>query len=232
MKRLLIFDIDETLLSSKHDIACFVQAFEDTYALTGFPVGMKFYSSTTDMGIAGEILSTAYGRPPTQAELAMIQDRYCSLLEQRSRNDPSAVRQIPGAAQLLARLRADPDNHVALATGAWGSTAALKLRLADLDVDDLPRATSDDAISRTEILLLAIKEAKRRYGCEAFDVVVLIGDGTWDLEAASQLGIEFIGIGEYLRGSGAKWVFADLQDLAGFMSAFESFSKAKADSNA
>jgi phosphoglycolate phosphatase-like HAD superfamily hydrolase len=232
MKRLLIFDIDETLLSSKHDIACFVQAFEDTCGLTGFPVGMKFYSSTTDAGIAQEILLTAYGRPATLAELQAIQSRYCFLLEQRSCTDPTAVHQIPGAGQLLEQLRADPDNHVALATGAWGSTAALKLRLAGLDIHDLPRATSDDAASRTEILRLAIQQAKRRYGRDAFDVVVLIGDGLWDLEAASQLGIEFIGIGDYLRSSGAKWVFADLQDLAGFTSAFESFSTSKAGSNA
>jgi phosphoglycolate phosphatase-like HAD superfamily hydrolase/nucleoside 2-deoxyribosyltransferase len=227
MKRLLIFDIDETLLSSRHDISCFVQAFEDVQGLKGFPVGMSFYASTTDMGIAGEIISSAYGRPATAFELQTIQDRYCVLLEERCRCDPASVRQVPGAARILKHLRADPSNHVALATGAWASTAALKLRLAGLEVEDLPLTTSDDAASRIDIVRLAIERAKRACACEAFDVVVLIGDGSWDLEVARALGVEFIGIGEYLRRSGAKWVFDDLRDLVGFASAFESFSRSK-----
>lgn len=230
MKRLLIFDVDETLLSSKHDLSCFVQAFDEIHGLKGFPVGMEFYSHTTDMGIAAEIIASAYGRPATPRELQAIRDRYCHLLEEQSRNDATSVHRIPGARRALRFLRTNSSNHLVLATGAWASAAALKLRLAELDVHDLPRATSDDAVSRVQIVSLAIERAKRFYTCDRFDVTVLIGDGPWDLETARILGIEFVGIGTHLRNAGVKWVFEDLQEMARLVSVLDGFSKDKMES--
>lgn len=224
MTRLVIFDIDETLLSSKHDIACFVQAFADAHGMVGFPVGMNFYVHTTDAGIATEILSRAHGRPPTPAELDAVRDQYCALLTQHFQREPGAVQQIPGAARTLNHLRTDARNRIALATGAWAASATLKLRHAGLEVDDLVRATSDDASARIDIVRVAIERARLSYACHAFDQIVLVGDGPWDLEVASALGLGFIGIGAYLREANVTWTFDDLQDFQGFASAVDSVS--------
>jgi phosphoglycolate phosphatase-like HAD superfamily hydrolase len=55
-------------------------------------------------------------------------------------------------------------------------------------------ASADDAYDRVEILQTAIQRAGRHYGQDAFEKVVYIGDGVWDVRAAKALRIGFLGL--------------------------------------
>jgi hypothetical protein len=106
---------------------------------------------------------------------------------------------------------------VAFATGGWGASASLKLASAGLVVDDLPWANGDDALDRVDILRTAIARAGQKYGWNAFERVVYVGDGVWDVRAAKALGIGFLGvaIGDQagrLVGEGASCVLPDFSD--------------------
>ena len=74
--------------------------------------------------------------------------------------------------------------------------------------------TADDFETREDIVSNAILAAQRYYGVERFDQVVSIGDGHWDVVAAKNLTLDFVGIGsdvggDRLRAAGAKHVFPD-----------------------
>jgi len=109
---------------------------------------------------------------------------------------------------------------VAVATGGWGASARLKLQAASLAIDDAVIACADDALSRAEIIRVAIARAERRYG-HRFDRIVTVGDGQWDATAAALLSLPFIGIGsgphaEALRAAGATVVLRHYVDIEEF----------------
>ena len=77
----------------------------------------------------------------------------------------------------------------------------LKLRRANLWNPFLPLASSNDAISREDIIRIAARRA-RIAACGAgekhsapFTSFTYVGDGVWDAIAARVLGWRFIGIG-------------------------------------
>jgi hypothetical protein len=69
----------------------------------------------------------------------------------------------------------------------------------------LPLASCDDDISREAILRRGIALAGG-----ADDTIVSFGDASWDVRAAANLGLPFIGIG---RRSGAPEAFDDFTSL-------------------
>jgi len=54
---------------------------------------------------------------------------------------------------------------------------------------------SNTIFSREGIVEQAMEKAKVFYQVDAFDNVIAVGDGIWDLKAASNLGLHFVGIG-------------------------------------
>jgi phosphoglycolate phosphatase-like HAD superfamily hydrolase len=96
-----------------------------------------------------------------------------------------------------------------IATGGWQHSAQLKLELSGLDHFDLPMASSDDAMARTEIMQIA---AQRTLGHQARHdaVFTYVGDGTWDLQASRVLDWRFIGIATGARAEQLKLAGADL----------------------
>ena len=82
--------------------------------------------------------------------------------------------------------------HVAVATGGWRETAAMKLRAIGLDPEALHLSSASDAIRRIEIMQIA--EQRAMAGTRA-DRKFYFGNGPWDKEASLKLGWEFIGIG-------------------------------------
>jgi phosphoglycolate phosphatase-like HAD superfamily hydrolase len=96
-------------------------------------------------------------------------------------------------------------------------SARFKLASAGLPVGGIPWASADDASDRVEILRTAIQRAGRRYSQVAFEKVVSIGDGVWDVRAAKALGIVFLGLAAddkagRLVEEGASCVLPDFSD--------------------
>ncbi len=64
---------------------------------------------------------------------------------------------------MLAELIFAEDWVIALATGCFYESAELKLEKAKMDIKSFPIATADDAVSREEILQLAIEKSLEHY---------------------------------------------------------------------
>jgi len=204
-----LFDIDGTLTESNEiDSLCFADAFRDIFGV-GIDTNWNSYQHTTDRGIVVEALRRLRGREADAQEIALHRSRFLQLLRERM----TELNEIPGAAALLSQLLAH-DWRVVLCTGAWSDSARLKLLGAGLPTD-LQLASCDDDIAREGILRRGIALAGGSEG----DVVVSFGDAPWDVRAAANLRIPFIGIAagaraESLRRSGAAEVFADFEDAA------------------
>jgi len=123
---------------------------------------------------------------------AEVKRQFIARIEQHVRSDPDSVREIRGAAALLAILRRRPDCRVAIATGGWRKTGLLKLLAAGFDVDGIALATSCDAHPRTAIMQIA---AQRATGGMEPRRRTYFGDGDWDRRACAELGWNFIAIG-------------------------------------
>jgi phosphoglycolate phosphatase-like HAD superfamily hydrolase len=137
---------------------------------------------------------------------------------------------IHGAAGLIAALRARADWALALATGAWREAALFKIGRSGLDVHGLPAAYGEDGPSRQGIVSAAIAraraQARAQAGVDEFGHIVCVGDGVWDVQTATSLGLPCIGIGTgeqaaRLAAAGAAQVVADYTDLEAILNALE-----------
>jgi beta-phosphoglucomutase-like phosphatase (HAD superfamily) len=212
-----LFDIDGTLTASNEiDSACFADAFREVFAVE-IDTNWDSYEHTTDRGIASEALRRS-GRAADESALALHRTRFIELLSHRM----TSLDEIPGARAFLVELLAR-DWRIALCTGAWRASARLKLARARFDFD-LPLASCDDDISREAILRRGIALAG-----EPADIIVSFGDAPWDVRAAANLQLPFIGIAcgareEKLRRSGAAVVFGDFHDTAAISRHLTSFA--------
>lgn len=76
--------------------------------------------------------------------------------------DPTTY-QIPRSTEVLSVFAESPDFALALATGGFRVSAELKLRPANMLNPFVPLASSNDAISREEIIRLAVHRAAEKY---------------------------------------------------------------------
>ena len=138
--------------------------------------------------------------------------------------NPARFAPIAGAVGVLQDLSA-AGWMSALATGGWGASARLKLAAAGVDTSGLPLICADDALTREELLRLAVARATERHG-GGFDRVVSVGDALWDVRAAAVVGWQFVGVArgvqaDRLREAGADVVLPDLVDLTALLCALE-----------
>jgi hypothetical protein len=90
---------------------------------------------------------------------------------------------------------------------------------------DLRIVSSSEALSREDILALAIKRTTASLGDEGIGPIVSVGDAVWDVWAARRLGLRFIGVGEGDRAArllsegseGAPHVIPDYRDQRRFL---------------
>jgi phosphoglycolate phosphatase-like HAD superfamily hydrolase len=228
---LAIFDIDGTLTESVAvDELCFVQAFRDVLGIGSINTNWLDYAFPTDSGLTLEICRQHLGRDPVGAEVRRLQARFAELLCAAVAGAGQPIREIPGAAALLHSLGAHCRWRVAIATGGWSVSARFKLASAGLPVDGFPWATGDDAWDRVDILRTAIRRAREHYGQDAFERVVYVGDGVWDVRAAKALGIGFLGLATGTKAvrlleEGASCVLPDLSDPVRLVECLEAVAR-------
>jgi len=211
---LVIFDIDGTIADSVIvDGECFVEAFESIFGLSLSTPDWKDFKHVTDSGITDELFSIHFGRRPNTEELNTLIQQFISNLHQRS----NEITEIPGARDAIAILNQTAKYAIAFATGGWKESAYLKLEHIGLVPDNLVIITASDHFDRSEIIKSAIDQSLVSSRLKRFDSITYLGDGTWDMEAASQLDIGFIGIdykaNNKLKTAGAKHVLKDLNEL-------------------
>jgi phosphoglycolate phosphatase-like HAD superfamily hydrolase len=214
MRRLAVFDVDGTLTATNAvDDECFLRAVSH---VLGVPIQSFSYANAlhaTDSYISRWLCEQHRGEAPSDAEVDRITERFVAELRAELERAPSRFAPIPGAVGLFEVLR-ERDWHVAVATGGWGPSARLKLAAAGIEGPDLIFACATDALTRTDIVRLAIERATTRSG--PFDRVVSVGDRPWDVRTAAELSLPFVGVGsgdkaEAMRAAGATTVLDDLR---------------------
>jgi phosphoglycolate phosphatase-like HAD superfamily hydrolase len=213
--KLAVFDIDGTLTDTNDvDSVCYVQALADAQAFKGLNTNWGEYPHTTDSGITLHIFEQRLQRAPDDFELARLKECFVGLLNQHYLESSQLFQEIQGARVALERLRLERDWSIAIATGCWRASAALKLRAAGLELEGIPAAFAEDGLSRESIIEAAISKALTCYGQSNFEKIVSVGDGLWDVSAAHNLKLAFLGVGSgereaRLRRAGAKHVIPD-----------------------
>ncbi|RPG16406.1 MAG: HAD family hydrolase [Phycisphaera sp. TMED9] len=223
MSGLVIFDLDGTLaLTSEVDDSCWIEAAHEVLGLESIETDWGHYEHSTDEAIAMELISRRTDLPPTDDTVHLVRDAFIRRVEAAAGRDPGLFRPVPGATTVFARLR-DAGWQVAIATGGWRTTARLKLKVAGVPDSEIPAAHADDAYPREEIIKQAFDRAAA-VSEEAFERVVYVGDGRWDVIATDRMGIGFVGLAggdraDVLRAAGAADVRPDYLDFPAFLSA-------------
>jgi phosphoglycolate phosphatase-like HAD superfamily hydrolase len=218
VNRLAIFDIDGTLTDTNGvDDDCYRAAVADALDIDPGVYDWAKAAHITDAGIfqwvAGELGRPAPSSAETDRAIATLGEQLAAVCER----EPHRFAEIAGARAALSAMQAE-GWCVAVATGCWGVSARLKLRAAGIEVPGEVVACADDAIARADIVQLAQRRAERHYD-RTFDRVVSLGDGPWDVRAAIELNMPFIGMGgreSELRELGASTVLRDYRDLDAF----------------
>jgi len=216
IRKLAIFDIDGTLTNTNAvDDECFLRAVADVLDLELARVDWSGAPHVTDSAIVQWLSEQHRGRRVDDEEVDRFVRAFVGHLEVELERAPARFAPIEGAVDLFPSLRS-AGWDVAIATGGWGPSARLKLRASRVDEPDLILACGSDAVSREEIVLLARDRASSLRGV-TYSRVVSIGDATWDVRTAANLGLPFVGVGSgareaRLRAAGAPVVLADLQD--------------------
>jgi phosphoglycolate phosphatase-like HAD superfamily hydrolase len=221
--KLAVFDIDGTLtLGDGLGTHCFFGAFDEMFG-AACDRRLESYTESTDCGIAHEAVVRALGREPAAGELERFKAEYLARLEREISARESAYRPLPGAERILGVVAAENGWHAAIATGNWRRAAALKLACAGIAAP-MVAACSEDGRTRPGVLAAAVDAAARRAGVSGFDRVVYVGDQPWDLRAAAEAGVAFLGVGArraLLQKQGARAV-DHFDDTGAFLSLLES----------
>jgi phosphoglycolate phosphatase-like HAD superfamily hydrolase len=217
-QRLLLFDIDNTLLYSGGAGSFAMNiAFRQLFGIEdGF--GKIEFSGRTDRFIVQSVLDTHGINGDFESHLASILDRYYALLPGTLVEKKGTL--MPGFPELLASLRESPGARLGLATGNFSEAARFKL--AHYDIDEFFRAGTnllggfgEESIDRADVVRRAIENVGAGVSAEQ---VLVIGDTPKDITAALDNGVTAVGVatGSYttdqLRESGAHMVFEDFSN--------------------
>jgi phosphoglycolate phosphatase-like HAD superfamily hydrolase len=198
------------------DDECYRSAIGEALGVPPGAIDWSGAAHVTDSEIFRWLCATHHRREPSTEEMSGARSRFVDRLTRMLEQDPRHCPSISGARAMLDSLH-DRGWSVAIATGGWGPSARLKLRTAELAIDDALLASADDGVSRADIVTVARLRAEAFYA-RRFDRIVSIGDGVWDVSTAVELGLPFVGIAteeraDRLRRAGARTVLADYSNL-------------------
>jgi phosphoglycolate phosphatase len=220
MRRLILFDIDGTLVRGRAARQAFEVALRHAYGTAGAIDGHDF-SGKTDPQIARELLTGAgMDDARVDAGLPRLWERYLHELEARIAGEPYRV--LPGVPALLDALDASGEAALGLVTGNVVGGARLKLGSVGLFERFRVGGFGSDHELRNRLPRIAIDRARAAWGKE-FDRadVWIVGDTPLDVACAVHEGVRTLAVAtgrhsaDELRACGADVVAEDLTDLEG-----------------
>ncbi|HEY2713867.1 MAG TPA: HAD hydrolase-like protein [Chthoniobacterales bacterium] len=215
-KRLLLFDIDGTLINSAGaGVQALRDVLRDQCGITDDLDGIEV-AGRTDAGIVHQILRKQQIEP-NESNTVRFLNQYVELLADELPRRKGRV--LPGVRELLERLQANPNIVLALLTGNVKRGAKLKLEHYGLWEFFEFGAFSDDHYDRNELGEFARKRAEEKHGREftAADIDV-IGDTPHDIACGKAIGARTIAIatgnfsGQELASYQPDRIFQDLAD--------------------
>ncbi len=217
VRRLLLFDIDGTLVRGGPAKHAFVDAMRETYGTPGDFERVSF-AGKTDPQIARELLVGAgLEHERIDRGLAELWRRYLGHLEDRLAHDPVDV--LPGVRALLEALEAFEDVGIGLLTGNIADGARLKLASGGLWGHFRFGSYGSDHEEREELPAIAVERARALWGdVVAAESAVVIGDTPRDVACGRAGGTRTVAVatGHYdvseLRTAGPDHLLEDLGD--------------------
>lgn len=187
MQRLILFDIDGTLLSLRGaGKGSFKRGLEAVYGTAG-PIEDWNFGGKTDRLLCHELLAAA-GLPTDEIEAGIDQalSIYLHHLEEALANHPVLVH--PGVFDLLDVLAADPRVTLGILTGNVAHGAHLKLKAVGLDGYFQLGSYGSDSANRRDLPAVAISRALAQTGyAVSGKEVVIIGDTPYDVDCGKVL---------------------------------------------
>jgi phosphoglycolate phosphatase-like HAD superfamily hydrolase len=217
VRRLLLFDVDGTLVRGGPAKGAFHTALVETFGTAG-DIEVHDFAGKTDPQIARELLrGHGMGDADIDAGLPRLWERYVHHLGDRLPGHPMSV--IPGVAPLLEALSAHGDGALGLLTGNIVRGAELKLRSVGLFDHFRTGSYGSDSEVRDDLAPIALRRARETWNAD-FDPrdAWVVGDTPADVRCGQAGGTRTLGVatGRYgtdaLAAAGADVVLEDLAD--------------------
>ncbi|MFL6235878.1 MAG: HAD family hydrolase [Thermoanaerobaculia bacterium] len=220
MKKLVLFDIDGTLLTCGPQVRpLFASALVEVFGTAG-EVDAFDFTGRTDPGIVLDLITGA-GLPEAlvRERLPRMRSLYTERLNREL--DRRGMVLLPGVVEILERLNRREDVVTALLTGNWEPGAQAKLSRFDLGRYFAFGAFGCDGVDRSELPPVALDRAERATGLRFRpEDVLVVGDSVHDVSCAHAHGIPCLAVGTgrtpetVLQAAGADWVVGDLREAA------------------
>ena len=223
MRRLLLFDIDGTLVWGGPAKDAFHAAMIETFGTAGDIENYSF-AGRTDPQIARGLLRGA-GMPDADIERGFpaLWDRYTADLERRLPDHPLEI--LPGVPSLLEALGRQSGVAMGLLTGNILRGARLKLGSAGLLEHFEMGSYGSDHEERDELPAIALLRARETWGVDFSPrEVIVVGDTPRDVACGQREGLRTVAVAtgafdaDALRETGADHVVEDFQDTEAMVS--------------
>ncbi len=217
--KLLLFDIDGTLLHAGHAPKHAVNlAFEELFGVTD-AFGETVTNGRTDPLILHDIAVRTLDRDLSADEYHAVCKLYCTYLPEALRSVPG-FHVLPGVRELLEECSAHPQILLGLETGNIEGGARLKLDHGKISHYFAFGGFGSDSSERADIIRAAIERARNALNVTDLEAqnIFVFGDAPQDVTAANLLGLNSIAVTtgrfckEDLSTYGPMLILEDLRD--------------------
>jgi len=216
MNRLVLFDIDETLVEgvAGHK-KVFSAAFKKVYGVET-TIDVVSYSGMTDPQVVLEVLRK--NGLSDQVIISKMEDCLKAMVASfKEIVGSDKITILPGVKKLLEEFK-KRGILLGLVTGNLEPIAISKLNKVGLSAYFKVGGFGSDDIHRVNLIKLAIKRAREELSFESNNNVFLFGDSVKDIEAGKEAEVKTVGVAtgiyseEQLKAAGADFAFENLED--------------------
>jgi phosphoglycolate phosphatase len=226
LSRLVLFDIDGTLLSTNgHGVRAMMVAYTAVWGRDPSNVDYRM-SGKTELAISLELMGLlGFSRAEVERELPRFWELYPR--ELRRHIDARTTTVHPGIRELVRAVGEREDMVLGLLTGNCEAAAQVKLEVAGLDGFAIGVYGAHHE-ERADLPPLAVAAARERYGQEfRGKSIVIIGDTPNDIRCGRAVGARTIAVGtgrvplEELSAHAPDFLFRDFSQLEAVLAAIQ-----------
>lgn len=216
MKKLVLFDIDKTLINSlKGRNKVFSEAIRNIYGVKSDIRNINHHGMTDQQIITEMLKREGFSEKYIKHGIKDCMDMMVEMF--RKNISEGDIVLLPGVKRLLEEL-SRKDVLIGLVTGNVKEVALQKLKMTGIAHYFRIGGFGDEGISRQKLISNAIRKAKEKFNFRAKGNIFLFGDSPSDIKAGKESGITTIGLktGIYgdteLRKLNPNYILDDLTD--------------------